>query len=90
MSAEGDMFKGDRRVPIQIQAFGDRLQTRFGEAIPDEGRDYLSRMLTSAHRMRRLIDDLLTYSRVSTQAKPFDRHRAFAPGPTARLDCRLS
>lgn len=62
----------DLQEPLRkIQAFGDRLRTRFEEEIPDEGRDYLSRMLGSASRMRRLIDDLLTYSRVATKAQPF-------------------
>ncbi|MGZ3710723.1 MAG: PAS domain-containing sensor histidine kinase [Bdellovibrionota bacterium] len=63
----------DLQEPLRkIQAFGDRLNTRYGDQLPDEGRDFLSRMLTSANRMRRLIDDLLTYSRVATQAKPFE------------------
>jgi light-regulated signal transduction histidine kinase (bacteriophytochrome) len=63
----------DLQEPLRkIQAFGDRLSTRYGSALPDEGRDYLSRMLISANRMRKLIDDLLTYSRVATQAKPFE------------------
>lgn len=63
----------DLQEPLRkIQAFGDRLQTRFAASLPDEARDYLERMLTSAGRMRRLIDDLLTFSRVTTQAKPFE------------------
>lgn len=36
----------------------------------DTGRDYLDRMLASAGRMSRLIDDLLTFSRVATHARP--------------------
>jgi signal transduction histidine kinase len=36
-----------------------------------EARDYLERMQNAATRMRRLIDDLLTFSRVSSQARPF-------------------
>ena len=40
--------------------------------LSDEGTDYLDRMLSSAKRMRKLIDDLLTYSRVATQAQPFE------------------
>lgn len=63
----------DLQEPLRkIQAFGDRLNTRFADNLPDEAKDYLSRMLSSAGRMRRLIDDLLTYSRVTTQAKPFE------------------
>ncbi|MGZ6482330.1 MAG: sensor histidine kinase [Bdellovibrionota bacterium] len=62
----------DLQEPLRkIQAFGDRLATRYRETLPEEARDFLDRMLVSAGRMRRLIDDLLTYSRVATQAKPF-------------------
>ncbi len=62
----------DLQEPLRkIQAFGDRLQTRFHSDLPLEGRDFLDRMLVSARRMRTLIDDLLTYSRVTTMAKPF-------------------
>ncbi len=62
----------DLQEPLRkIQAFGDRLKTRYGAYLPDEAKDFLERMLVSAGRMRRLIDDLLTYSRVTTQAKPF-------------------
>src|SRR5207249_3778366 len=32
---------------------------------------YLERMLAAAARMRTLINDLLTYSRVTTKARPF-------------------
>jgi PAS domain S-box-containing protein len=63
----------DLQEPLRkIQAFGDRLQTTFKSELAAEGQDYLNRMLTSARRMRALIDDLLTYSRVTTQAKPFE------------------
>lgn len=62
----------DLQEPLRkIQAFGDRLSTRFRDTLPAEGQDFLQRMLVSAGRMRRLIDDLLTYSRITTQAKPF-------------------
>ncbi len=63
----------DLQEPLRkIQAFGDRLNTRFAQALGEEGRDFIERMLASAKRMRRLIDDLLTYSRVTTQAKPLE------------------
>ncbi|MDR3608584.1 MAG: ATP-binding protein [Oligoflexia bacterium] len=62
----------DLQEPLRkIQAFGDRLKTKFDAQLSDEGRDYLERMLSSARRMRKLIDDLLTYSRVTTKAQPF-------------------
>jgi light-regulated signal transduction histidine kinase (bacteriophytochrome) len=41
--------------------------------LPDNGKEYVDRMLAAAGRMRRLIDDLLTFSRVATQQRPFVR-----------------
>jgi signal transduction histidine kinase len=41
--------------------------------LPDNGKEYVDRMLSAAARMRRLIDDLLTFSRVTTQKKPYRR-----------------
>jgi light-regulated signal transduction histidine kinase (bacteriophytochrome) len=64
----------DLQEPLRkIQAFGDRLQTKYSTELDDEGRDFLERMLSSAKRMKRLIDDLLTFSRVTTKAKPFEK-----------------
>lgn len=62
----------DLQEPLRkIQAFGDRLKTKYGPALTDEGRDYLDRMQKSAHRMHTLINDLLAYSRVATKGQPF-------------------
>jgi PAS domain S-box-containing protein len=62
----------DLQEPLRaIQAFGDRLQTRHSASLDEEGRDYLTRMHTAANRMSLLIHDLLSYSRVTTKARPF-------------------
>ena len=62
----------DLQEPLRkIQAFGDRLQDRCGEQLGEQGSDYLDRILSSASRMRRLIDDLLSFSRVASKAQPF-------------------
>ncbi|MFN3745888.1 MAG: PAS-domain containing protein [Hyphomicrobiaceae bacterium] len=64
----------DLQEPLRkIEAFGDRLATRFGSSLPEDGRMFLDRMQNAAGRMRRLINDLLDYSRVTTKAKPFTR-----------------
>ena len=61
----------DLQEPLRkIRAFGDRLRSRYGDTIGD-GVDYIERMQNAAIRMSKLIDDLLTFSRVSTRAKPF-------------------
>ncbi len=62
----------DLQEPLRkIQAFGDRLASQFRETLGEKGVDYLDRILASANRMRRLIDDLLSYARISSKAQPF-------------------
>lgn len=64
----------DLQAPLRkIQAFGERLESKYGEELGDRGLDYLDRMNSAGQRMRKLIDDLLNYSRVTTKAKPFER-----------------
>jgi light-regulated signal transduction histidine kinase (bacteriophytochrome) len=62
----------DLQEPLRkIQAFGDRLKTKCGPALGETGNDYLERMLDAAGRMRILLQDLLTLSRVTSKAQPF-------------------
>ena len=62
----------DLQEPLRkVQAFGDRLKSKYGAVLDDTGRDYLTRMHNAASRMQTLINDLLIYSRVTTQARPF-------------------
>ncbi len=61
----------DLQEPLRkVQTFGDQLERRFGDSIPDEGKDYLRRMRNASARMSTLIDDLLRFSRVTTHARP--------------------
>ena len=63
----------DLQEPLRkIQAFSDRLRTVQGPKFDDQGRDYLDRMHSAAERMHTLINDLLTFSRVTTKAQPFE------------------
>ncbi len=62
----------DLQEPLRkVQAFGDMLASRYGDALGDEGRDFVSRMQSAVARMKSLINDLLLYSRVTTKARPF-------------------
>jgi len=64
----------DLQEPLRkIQAFGDRLKNKCEQQLTDDSRDYLERMLNAASRMQTLINDLLTFSRVTTKAQPFSR-----------------
>jgi two-component system, LuxR family, sensor kinase FixL len=62
----------DLQEPLRkIVVFGERLKEKSGEALAAESRDYLERMQKAATRMQTLINDLLTFSRVTTKARPF-------------------
>jgi PAS domain S-box-containing protein len=64
----------DLQEPLRkIQTFGERLKTTCAAALSPEGLDYLERMNSAAVRMRRLIDDLLSFSRISSKAPSFTR-----------------
>src|SRR4029079_8713135 len=64
----------DLQEPLRkIQAFGDRLKTKCGDQLTKDGHDYLARMLNASNRMQTLINDLLTFSRVTTRAQPFSK-----------------
>jgi signal transduction histidine kinase len=64
----------DLQEPLRkIEAFGDRLAKKYSAILPEDGKMFVDRMQTAAERMRRLINDLLSYSRVTTNAKPFAR-----------------
>jgi signal transduction histidine kinase/streptogramin lyase len=58
----------DLQEPLRkIQAFSDRVAKQYASKLDDQGRDYLQRMNGAAARMQRLIDALLSLSRVTTK-----------------------
>ena len=62
----------DLQEPLRkVEAFGDRLKTKYGEILTGQGQDCLERMLNASGRMRTLINDLLAFSRVTSAAQPF-------------------
>jgi PAS domain S-box-containing protein len=62
----------DLQEPLRkIVVFGERLKEKNSEALGPEALDYLDRMQKAAARMQILINDLLTFSRVTTKAHPF-------------------
>jgi signal transduction histidine kinase len=62
----------DLQEPLRkIEAFGERLVNKYASLLPEDGRMFVDRMQNAAGRMRKLINDLLSYSRVTTDAKPF-------------------
>jgi len=62
----------DLQEPLRkIQAFGDRLHSKYASELPEQAQDYIARMQSAAKRMQVLINDLLAFSRVTTKAQPF-------------------
>ena len=62
----------DLQEPLRkVLAFGDRLAAKYGSVLGETGQDYLKRMRDASQRMQTLINDLLTFSRVTTRAQPF-------------------
>jgi light-regulated signal transduction histidine kinase (bacteriophytochrome) len=62
----------DLQEPLRkIQGFGDLLKSQYGDQL-GEGIDYLNRMQSAASRMSILINDLLTFSRISIQTDTND------------------
>ncbi len=62
----------DLQEPLRkIQAFGNRLSTKYADQLEGAGQDYIARMQNAAARMQTLINDLLKYSRVGRMREPF-------------------
>lgn len=62
----------DLQEPLRkVTTFCDRLKTKYSSSLDEQGNDYIERMQSAAERMQLLIDDLLTFSRVTTKAHPF-------------------
>ncbi len=61
----------DLQEPLRkIQAFSDRLQAKCGLSLGKQGKEYIDRIVSSATRMRNLINDVLLFSRISTNTQP--------------------
>ena len=57
----------DLQEPLRkIKSFGDLLRMRYGNEL-GKGTDFIHRMQTAAERMSVLIEDLLVFSRISSQ-----------------------
>jgi PAS domain S-box-containing protein len=55
----------DLRAPLRaLQSFSDILREDYDDKLDEAAKDYLRRIATSANRMDKLIQDVLSYSRV--------------------------
>ncbi len=62
----------DLKSPLhKIQILSEYLEEDYSEVLDEEGNDYLKRITQVRSRMQNLIEDLLSFSLVTTQGKPF-------------------
>lgn len=62
----------DLQEPLRkVRTFTEQLNVLEGDRISEKGHEYLDRANAAAERMQRLVEDLLRFSRVSTQGRPF-------------------
>lgn len=62
----------DLQEPLRkIQAFSYRLKMLIADKLDEKSEDYFSRLTAAAKRMQKLINDLLSYSRITTHRTPF-------------------
>lgn len=70
----------DLQEPLRmVSSFTQLLEKKYKDQLDDEGREFIKFAVDGANRMRRLINDLLAYSRVRTRGKemePTDSHSA--------------
>jgi signal transduction histidine kinase len=75
-NAELDQFASiashDLQEPLRkVRTFTEQIATTESERLSERGADYLARANRAAERMQGLIQDLLQFSRVTTNPRPF-------------------
>nr|WP_254524535.1 PAS domain S-box protein [Natrinema caseinilyticum] len=63
----------DLQEPLRmVTSYLQLLETRYGDALDEDGEEFLAFAVDGAERMREMIDGLLEYSRVDTRGDPFE------------------
>jgi PAS domain S-box-containing protein len=66
------MASHDLQEPLRmIGAFAGLLERKIGEMLDEEGKEFIFYLTDGAKRMQALINDLLQFSRISTQVRPY-------------------
>jgi PAS domain S-box-containing protein len=63
----------DLQEPIRmVKLYSQLLERRYKDKLDSDADDFIEYIVEGANRMKQLIDDLLEYSRVNSQAKEFE------------------
>jgi light-regulated signal transduction histidine kinase (bacteriophytochrome) len=63
----------DLQEPLRmISSYTQLLEQRYADRLDQDAKDFIDFAVDGANRMQRLINDLLTYSRLGTRGKPFE------------------
>lgn len=66
------MASHDLQEPLRkIRTFSDRVLLKYSSALDDEGKMYISRIQNASARMQALINDILTFSKISIETEAF-------------------
>ncbi len=82
----------DLQEPLRMVAsYTQLLERRYKDKLDADAHDFINFAVDGAKRMQHLIDDLLTYSRVGTRGRPFERTdcRAVVQAAIANLDVAI-
>ena len=68
------MASHDLQEPLRkILTFSERINTKYGDQLDDEGKRYITRIRIATERLQILIRDIMTFAKVSIEKSAFEK-----------------